>query len=96
LTDILAQLSRRSKFTVDRDTDYVDLGFFVNMLAVAISDLRSYACRERGSSNQSWQLGEKPKTDLQRLHKALETMHSDIGQSICQYFLGGTADDFHS
>ena len=93
LADILAQLSDRSKFTVDRDTDYVDLGFFVNMLAVAISDLRSYASRERGSSNQSWQLGEKPKTDLQRLHKALETMHSDIGILQYWYFSVANADN---
>ena len=95
LLDIIEQLQPYSKssgkspgkFALHDETDYIDLGFYVSILAVAVSNIREYVVQERRAkhtvaSHQSSPSigGERPKTDLQLLHTALEALHSKIGQ----------------
>ncbi|KAF8897045.1 hypothetical protein CPB84DRAFT_1781409 [Gymnopilus junonius] len=98
LRDITEQLAPHSKssgrppgkFALHEETDYIDLGLYVSILAVAVSNVREYVVLERQDS-KSKQLtslhaspsktGEKPKTDLQLLHLALETLHSHIADT---------------
>ncbi|KDR75827.1 hypothetical protein GALMADRAFT_140422 [Galerina marginata CBS 339.88] len=79
------------KFALHEQTDYVDLGFYVSILAVAVSDIRGYVAQERQTFKSKKQAdsltesptknGEKPKTDLQLLHLSLETLHSNISDT---------------
>lgn len=76
------------KFALHPDTDYVDLGFYIAILGVAVSNLRNYAVQERRASaarnsaaltvGSPRKVTEKLKTDLQLLHAGLETLHSNI------------------
>ncbi|KAF8973202.1 hypothetical protein BDZ97DRAFT_1912770 [Flammula alnicola] len=98
LPNVLEQLllySRSSssppgKFAVHDQTDYVDLEFYITILGVAVSNLRSYVTQERQTSRlrnsatrpeSPSKNGEKVKTDLQLLHSALENLHSSISDT---------------
>jgi len=85
-----ADLSPPGKFAIHEATDYDDLGFYINILSVAVSNLKEYAAEEREQSKgrakaasleSSAKSGDKPKTDLQLLHTVLETLHSNICKS---------------
>jgi hypothetical protein len=92
LADVLDQLESsspsRSKppgiFTLHEGTDYIDLGFYVTILGVAVSNLNGYVSQERQKAKSDsmfespGKIGDKPKTELQLLHSALETLHSKI------------------
>jgi hypothetical protein len=92
LADVLDQLQSysassskpRGVFALYEGTDYIDLGFYVAILGVAVSNLKGYVSQERqkGKSTSTLdspsKMGDKPKTDLQLLHAALETLHSKI------------------
>ncbi|CAA7259137.1 unnamed protein product [Cyclocybe aegerita] len=77
------------KFALREDTDYVDLGFYISILSIAVSNLKAYvtleleAPKRRPSVQQEspTKSGEKPKTELQLLHTALEKLHSRISDS---------------
>jgi hypothetical protein len=92
LHGILAHLIPNSKatpgkFAIHEGTDYVDLGFYITILGVAVSNIRTYVSREREirQVNVSESLskgGERSKSLLQLLHGALETLHSNIGKIV--------------
>jgi hypothetical protein len=69
-------------------TDYIDLGFYVAILGVAVSNVKGYVSQERQKIKSApllespSKMGDKPKTNLQLLHAALETMHSKICELI--------------
>lgn len=91
---MLGQLSSPSsvkppgKFALHEGTDYIDLGFYVAILGVAVSNLKGYVAQEHqkaksGAMQESpSKMGDKPKTGLQLLHAALETLHSKICELI--------------
>ncbi|KJA14138.1 hypothetical protein HYPSUDRAFT_49434 [Hypholoma sublateritium FD-334 SS-4] len=76
------------KFALHPETDYVDLGFYITILGVAVSNLRNYAVLESKAlaarHSTALTVGsprkviEKLKPDLQLLHAGLETLHSNI------------------
>jgi len=75
------------KFAIHEGTDYVDLGFYITILGVAVSNIRTYVSREReikkvNVSEGSSRGGERSKSLLQLLHGALETLHSNIGKVV--------------
>jgi len=89
LVEVLDQLpsyssSSSSVFSLREGTDYIDLGFFVAILGVAVSNVKGYVSQERQKAKSASLLespsktADKPKTDLQLLHGALETLHSKI------------------
>ncbi|KIM40065.1 hypothetical protein M413DRAFT_446218 [Hebeloma cylindrosporum] len=74
------------KFAIHEGTDYVDLGFYITILGVAVSNIRTYVSREREIkkvkvSESPTRGGEKSKSLLQLLHSALETLHSNIADT---------------
>jgi len=92
LVEVLDQLQSYSSssskppsiFALHEGTDYIDLGFFVAILGVAISNVKGYVSEERQKAKSASLLespsktADKPKTDLQLLHIALEILHSKI------------------
>jgi len=89
LHGILAHLIPNSKatpgkFAIHEGTDYVDLGFYVTILGVAVSNIKTYVSQERDIkvSESLSKGGERGKSLLQLLHGALETLHSNIGKII--------------
>lgn len=98
LVDVIKQLqpyakSSRSppgKFALYEGTDYIDLGLYVAILGIAVSDLKGYVSQERqkpklSSVPESPGKAERPKTELQQLHAALETLHASICESACSF-----------
>ncbi|KAF8161155.1 hypothetical protein B0H34DRAFT_795986 [Crassisporium funariophilum] len=99
LSDILEELTSYAPnhsinsgfFALHDGTDYVDLGYYISMLATALSNVRGYVVEERrssknktpslGRSQSPTKLGEKPKTELLLLHSELEALHSSISDS---------------
>lgn len=76
-------------FDLHDETDYVDLGFYVYILSVALSNVKGWALEERKElrlkplGRHSPKLGsgeDKPKTQLQVLCQALESLHSGISK----------------
>ena len=87
LAEVLDQLhcSKPSGiFALHEGTDYIDLGFYVAILGVAVSNVKGYVSQERQKAKSASllespsKMGDKPKTDLQLLHGALEALHSKI------------------
>ena len=95
LVDLIEQLQPYSrstsslpgKFALHKGTDYIDVGFYIAILGIAVTDLKGYVAQERQKPKSSsvfespGRAGEKPKTELQQLHAALETLHA----SICEF-----------
>ncbi|KAJ3511744.1 hypothetical protein NLJ89_g3917 [Agrocybe chaxingu] len=77
------------KFALRGDTDYVDLGFYISILSIAVSNLKAYVTLELETTKRRPSIqqesptksGEKPKTELQLLHITLEKLHSRISDS---------------
>jgi hypothetical protein len=104
LVDVIEQLQPYSrstsslpgKFALHKGTDYIDVGFYVAILGIAVTDLKGYVAQERQKLKSSSVLespgraGEKPKTELQQLHAALETLHA----SICEFAVLITLTNF--
>jgi len=95
LDDVLEQLHPSSslgssKFSLSETTNYLDLGYYISILAIALSNVRGYVTEERraaktGQPNSHPPLSphkrtESPK-DLQLVYTALETLHSNISDS---------------
>ena len=72
------------KFALYDGTDYLDLGFYIAILSIAVSNLKGYVAQERqrfkprAVPDSPGKVGDKPKTELQLLHAALEALHSNI------------------
>ena len=70
-----------SKFSLSETTNYLDLGYYVSILAIALSNVRGYVAEERRVSKTGplspCKRTESPK-DLQLVYTALETLHSNI------------------
>ncbi|KAJ7446146.1 hypothetical protein B0H11DRAFT_2337325 [Mycena galericulata] len=74
----------RGLFEVYEDTDYIDMGFYVQVLAVAISNVEGYVLQEAreltalppGSPGKP--AAEKPETMLTLVRIAIENLHSRI------------------
>ncbi|KAK0212746.1 hypothetical protein DFS33DRAFT_62064 [Desarmillaria ectypa] len=80
LTDIIDTILTSDVFNVCDETDYVDMGFWTEILAVALSNIDGYVAQEMknpppiGSPSKS----DKPYTILQRVRRAIEGVHSQI------------------
>ncbi|PPQ63491.1 hypothetical protein CVT24_005148, partial [Panaeolus cyanescens] len=74
-----------SKFVISKETDYVNLGFYVTILGVAISDIRGYVNEER-HEHKKRQTGKdhlvvKPLQGLKALRDDMEALHSKISDA---------------
>jgi len=74
------------KFAIHEGTDYVDLGFYITILGVAVSNIRTYVSQEQESkrikvSESPSKASERGKCLLQLLHSALESLHSNIADT---------------
>lgn len=69
-------------FELHEKTDYVDLGFNVQVLAVAVSKVRAYVEQERiarrATPPNPKNPEELPDTMMQMVHQAIEKRHSSI------------------
>lgn len=69
-------------FELHEKTDYVDLGFNVQVLAVAVSKVRAYVEQERiarrATPANPKNSEELPDTMIQLIHQAIEKRHSSI------------------
>jgi len=94
LNDILEQFRPSaslgsSKFLLSETTNYLDLGYYISILAIALSNVRGYVTGERRASktkqSTSSPLSPHKRTerlsDLQLVYTALETLHSNISDS---------------
>lgn len=95
LDDVLEQFypstsSRSSKFSLSETTNYLDLGYYISILAIALSNVRGYVIEERRASQTKHSTLHRPLSphkrtespkDLQLVYTALETLHSNICQS---------------
>lgn len=88
---LLTSSDQSGIFDLHDETDYVNLGFNVYILSVALSNVKGWALEEREES-RSKPLGrhspnklgsgeDKPKTPLQVLCQALESLHSGISDT---------------
>jgi hypothetical protein len=74
-----------SIFELHDDTDYDDLAFYVQVLAVAISNVPGYVQEEASQpvvvapASPGKSSGEKPDTKLTLVRHAVENLHSRIG-----------------
>ncbi len=72
------------KFALHDGTDYVNLGFYIAILGIAVSNLKGHVTQERQRPKPSavpdspGKVGDKPRTELQLLHAVLEALHSKI------------------
>jgi len=79
------------KFALYDGTDYLDLGFYIAILGIAVSNLKGYVAQERQRPRPSavpsspGKVRDKPMTELQLLHAALEALHSKILDSRAAY-----------
>lgn len=86
IEDILRQFQRApscsAKFVIREETDYVNLGFYVTILGVAISDIRGYVNQERQDVKKTLtepdHSASKPLVGLKALRDELEALHSKI------------------
>ncbi|KAF9566704.1 hypothetical protein CPC08DRAFT_703669 [Agrocybe pediades] len=93
LADILDQLPPYSKskgpsakFSIHEETDYVDLGLNICILAVAVADVKGYVFQEAETLQKqpTYAIASPAKnskdilTEVQYLHTALENLHSSI------------------
>jgi hypothetical protein len=84
------------KLEVHQNTDYVDMGFYVQILAVALSNVMAYVARERkaprprSSTSGSADSPDKAQLDtmLELIVKAMRALHTRICQSNSINFLG--------
>jgi hypothetical protein len=81
------------KLEVHQNTDYVDMGFYVQILAVALSNVMAYVARERKaprprSSTSDSPDKAQPDTMLELIVKAMRALHTRICQSNSINFLG--------
>ncbi|KIK67368.1 hypothetical protein GYMLUDRAFT_867397 [Collybiopsis luxurians FD-317 M1] len=73
-------------FQVNKDTDYVEMGYFVQILAVALTDISDYLPREiaaiaelkAGQCSQKSPSKEKPETPFQYLENCMTFLHRKI------------------
>jgi hypothetical protein len=87
---LLSSSDQSGIFDLHDETDYVDLGFYVYILSVALSNVKGWALEERKhighhSPNKLGSGEDKPKTPLQVLCQALESLHSGISKWNCGY-----------
>lgn len=88
---LLDDASGRDIFQINSKTDYVDLGYYVHILAVALSAIDLYTESEKAQKPEPFSpsmlgLGrrpEKPDTPLQLIKLALDSLHSRIGSFLC-------------
>ena len=68
-------------------TNYLDLGYYISILAIALSNVRGYVTEERRASKTRQSTSYPPLSphkrteslkDLQLVYTALETLHSNI------------------
>jgi hypothetical protein len=92
LDDVLEQLHPSSslgssKFSLSETTNYLDLGYYISILAIALSNVRGYVTEERRASKTRQPTSHPPLSphkrtespkDLQLVYTALETLHSNI------------------
>lgn len=82
----------RGMFELHEKTDYVDMGFYAQILAVAISNVDGYVEEDRATSQEvasvsltmtpgspGKQSVDKPDTPLQLVRSAVLNLHSRIG-----------------
>ncbi|KAG7440007.1 uncharacterized protein BT62DRAFT_938438 [Guyanagaster necrorhizus] len=80
LTEIIDTILTSDIFNICDETDYVDLGFWTELLAVALSNIEGYVAQEMkhpppiGSPSKS----DKTHTVLQLVRQAIEDVHSRI------------------
>lgn len=85
----------RRMFEVDGNTDYEDLGFYVDLLAVALTNVNGYVAEERRlarleksaaaaqripADSPGRLKADKPPTTLEAIRAALDSLHGDIGK----------------
>ncbi|KAJ8503138.1 hypothetical protein ONZ45_g11126 [Pleurotus djamor] len=74
--------STRAVFQIRSDTNFVNMGYYVHILGVALSDVDLYASREDAMQHIRGDWREKPpKTPLQLIGLAIDQLHSRIGGS---------------
>ncbi|KAG9221056.1 hypothetical protein CCMSSC00406_0005505 [Pleurotus cornucopiae] len=86
---LLDDASGRDIFQINSQTDYVDLGYYVHILAVALSAIDLYTENEKAQKPEPFSpsmlgLGrrpEKPDTPLQLIKLALDSLHSRIADT---------------
>lgn len=78
-------------FEIHGKTDYEDIGFYVDVLSVALSDIDSYVLEERRMSALEARVvpevqpspgnptPEKAETSLELVRRVIESLHSRIG-----------------
>ncbi|KAF8806404.1 hypothetical protein BYT27DRAFT_7212091 [Phlegmacium glaucopus] len=95
LDDVLEQLHPptslgSSKFSLSATTNYLDLGYYISILAIALSNVRGYVTEERREPKTKHSTSHRPLSphkrmespkDLQLVYIALETLHSNISDS---------------
>ncbi|KAF4598548.1 hypothetical protein EYR40_006908 [Pleurotus pulmonarius] len=86
---LLDDASGRDIFQINSRTDYVDLGYYVHILAVALSAIDLYTENEKAQKPEPFspsmlglgRRGEKPDTPLQLIKLALDSLHSRIADT---------------
>ncbi len=97
---LLDDASGRDIFQINSRTDYVDLGYYVHILAVALSAIDLYTENEKAQKPEPFspsmlglgRRGEKPDTPLQLIKLALDSLHSRIGSFFRIYPFNASAN----
>ncbi|KAF8664360.1 hypothetical protein AX16_000732 [Volvariella volvacea WC 439] len=73
--DTLLQTQHGGPFAVNADTDYIDMGYHVQLLSAALYDIESYVAEERAQSPGK---GTTKESKLKLLKEAIDTLHEKI------------------
>ena len=87
LLDVVSSTGKSSVFKVKDDADYIVMGYRVQILAIAVTDIDAYVREERKANmgqkdvlGSPLKAGEKVQTPVELLRSALEKLHSRIGK----------------